>query len=510
MTRYKSWISASASRTEHPSGILMTLSQEELGLAAARLQKLEKQVCFDAFKPGSRPTSFQQQVIDDFGKVEYQYVVAANRSGKTQLGARIMAWMLAEDMPNWSRPARWGTAPLLFLVIGRVSKQVEEAIWRKIKGFFDEGEVHETRIGNALQKVTHRRTGNCIIFASHHNAAEAREKVQAYELAGILLDEMPSSVLLFEELQRRVQDKRGFLLATFTPKTKNLEIRKLVEGGRAPVAKQYKLRMFDNPVYTDDDKAQILASLENMPAAYRQCVLEGDWMDDDSAVYHLPEGAIAERPASYSLTWRHVEGADPALQSKHGQVVFAEDPSTGFWYCTIADYIQGIVVPTELVAAVTGRLKHFNVVRRVCDSASTWYIGQAQADGFNYTTPWDKNNRRAEMMKNFQTALGTKVFITPEALNLAHELGAMQWSETADARVVNSHSYHLHDAAIYAFDCLPKREGASAPIPELHVRLRLQMERDRKAAANREKARAKSRITQRPIMRIGRSNKAWR
>jgi hypothetical protein len=480
---------------------MQTVADAKLVAAASyRLQQMERREVFDVFRPGSRPTEFQQRILDDFCKVQFQYVVAGNRSGKTQLGARIMAWMLAEDKPGWVRPERWGKAPLLMLVIGRISKQVEEAIYRKIRSFFDDDELHEMRVGNALQKVTHKRTGNSIIFASHHNANEAREKVQAYELVGVMLDEMPSSVLLFEELQRRVQDKKGFFFSSFTPKTRNTEIKRLVEAASLPEGKRYKLRMFDNPIYTDEDKASLLKSLDSMPESYRQCVLEGDWMDDDTAVYHVPDGLI-RTPPNYSSGWRHVEAADPALQSKHGQVVFAEDPVSNAWYVVRADYIQGIAVPAELVKAATDRLKGMNIVRRVCDSASTWYIGTASSMGFTYITPWDKNNRRAEFMKNLQSALGTRLFVAPWCDELVNELGSMQWSETSADRVVNSHSYHLHDACIYGWDCLPKPDGGVAPIPELHVRLRIKQEQDA-ARATRPKKQGN--------IRIGRRSHAWR
>jgi hypothetical protein len=242
--------------------------------------------------------------------------------------------------------------------------------------------------------------------------------------------------------------------------------------------------MFDNPIYTDEDKASILQSLEGYPEAYRRCVLEGDWMDDDFAVYTVPDHAI-RAPEGYHPGWRHVEGADPALQSKHGQILLAEDPKTNHWYVVKADYFQGILVPEDLVRAVTEKVKNYHVVRRVCDAASTWYIGQASKMGFTYETPYDKNNRKEEMMKQLQSALGHRLFIHPSCQDLVAELASMQWSETSANRIVNSHSYHLHDALMYAWDCVPRPESRVADIPELHVQLRIAMEKERKREALR-------------------------
>ena len=457
-----------------------------LAAAAQRLASLERAEVFDGTRPGSRPNPFQDLVIADWGSIKTQAITAGNQSGKSTLGARISSWFLAENKPGWTRPIAWGTQPLVGLLVGRTMKQVEEELLRKILSYFQPEEVHITRIGMIPQKVTHRKTGNTLLLASHHNEAEAREKLQAFVLNYVWLDEMPKSSKLFEELERRVQSKDGLFLSTFTPKVKNADIRRLVDSYALPYSRKYTMPMFANPSLSEERKLKILQELEVYPEGYRRCVLEGDWLDDDSAVYSVPDGAVCA-PINYSPAWRHVEGADPALQSKHGQIVMAEEPGTGRWWVVRADYVSGIFVPEDLVRAVTDRVARLNVVRRVCDSASTWYIGQASKMGFTYVTPWDKNNRRAEMMKQVQSALGTRLFIAPWCTDLVNELQSMQWSETAADRVINSHSYHLHDALIYGFDCVPSPDGGTPPPPELHVRLRMQMERDRKREAVRAK-----------------------
>lgn len=457
---------------------------ELISAAAARLQKLERAECFNGAAPGSRPNSWQQAVIDDWGKVPTQHVVAGNQSGKSQLGSRLDAWFLAENKPRWKRPKKWGKAPLMGMLVGRTMKQVEEEHLRKLQTYFDPDELQVVRVGMIPQKVVHRKTGNTLLLASHHNEAEAREKLQAFVLHYCRLDEMPKTEALFEELERRVQSMDGLFITCFTPKVRNRGIRAVVDASALPHSKKYKMPMFANPILSEERKQKILAELEAYPEAYRKCVLEGDWLDDDFAVYSVPDECV-QAPPNYSPAWRHLESADPALQSKHGQVVFAEDPKTCHWYIIRADYVSGIFVPEDLVRTVTDRVKNLNVVRRACDAASTWFIGQASKMGFTYTSPYDKNNRRQEMMKNVQAALGKNLFIAPWCTDLLQELASMQWSETAEGRVVNSRSYHLHDATIYGFDCLPKPQKSVEPIPELHVRLRMQLAKERRADALR-------------------------
>lgn len=474
--------------------------------AAARLLELERTEVFDAAFPGTRPNSYQSEILNEWGQVSSQYVVAGNRSGKSQLGARIAAWFLAENRPGWVRPAKWGSQPLVGMLVGRTMKQVEEELVRKIQAFFGPDELHIPRVGMIPQKIVHRKTGNTLLLASHHNEAEAREKLQAFTLQFIWLDEMPKTWRLFEELERRVSTSNGWFICTFTPKVKNQEIRKLIDAARLPYSKKYKMPMFANPSLDEDRKKKILQEMEVYPESYRRCVLEGDWLDDDSAVYHLPDNFI-RMPEGYHSGWRHVESADPALQSKHGQVVYAEQPGTGHWYIVRDEYFQGIVVPEDLVKAVTGAVKHLNVCRRVCDSASTWFIGQASKMGFTYVTPWDKNNRRAEMMKSFQSKMGVSIFCAPWCTNLPQELTAMQWSETSADRVVNTHTYHLHDAAIYGADCLPK-PIVEPVVHEHHVRIRMKQEQDRKADAAKAKGQAGPRALQ--PYRVGIRTRSWR
>lgn len=438
------------------------VSPELLKQAMELLQDRERLERFDGEFPGSRANSYQQTIIDDFTKTRIQIVKAGNQSGKTATGARLVAHMLAETLPGWKRPDNWSKAPLLILAVGRVSTQVEKSLYSKIKAHFKNPleELKEVRQGGMLQQVVHRATGNTILFASHHNDNEAREKLQSFVAHMVWLDEMPGTLSLFEELLLRVQANRGYFIATFTPKVRNEEIRKWVDNLKEPYGKVYQLPMKSNPRYASAEAwAEIEAKYETYSEAFKNCIFYGDWMSAETAVYEFDSNKMVREPVNYHAGWRHVASEDPALQSKHGQVVFAECPDTHHWYVVMADYIEGIYVPEDLVKKVNDRIAHLRIVRRVADAASTWFIGQASKMGFAYNTAYDKNNRKPEMMKNLQAALGQKLFIAPWCDRLVTELGEMQWSETAADKIINVHKYHLHDAAMYGLDCLPKPEA---------------------------------------------------
>lgn len=470
----------------------MTQSTEQQRLLAAaveRYRRLSLLECYDPVDLSSRPTPKQLECLQDITRVSHRYVTAGNQAGKSQLGARECSWVFTETHPFWKRPASWGTEPLLLLVVGRVAKQVEEVLWRKIEAFLEPDTYTIVRVAGAIQKVVHKATKNTIIFGSHHSDREAREKLQAYVAHWCWVDELPGSVKLIEELHRRVQAKRGPFLATFTPKAPNADIKMLVDNSRAPLAKKYQFSMLDNPIYTDEDREKILASLETYPKAYRDTVLYGEWATGETHVYYFDRETMVEAPPDYHPSWRHVEASDPALQSKFGFTLWAEHPQTGIWYCVRADYIEKVLTPSDMLDEVLSRTRGYNIVRRISDPHEAWYINTAVSRGINYLVPHNKNSRKGELIKNLQQSLGGKVRIAPWCEDLIREFETCQWSETAANRIVNASSYHLLDASQYFVDCKPRTE-----VQELHkeffVELRESNEQRKKSEKTARVARA--------------------
>lgn len=456
-----------------------------LAAALARYQNMQLRECFDSSNPESRPTESQQEVFDALGVNQFRYVLGGNQSGKTQLGARETAWIFEENHPNWERPSHWGQEPLLILVLGRTTKQIEETIWRKISSLLTPGSYDVKRTGGVIQKVVHKENGNVILFLSHHSDAEAREKVQSFVAHYVWLDEMPGSYKLIEELHRRIQARRGYFLCTMTPKAVNNEIRRLVDSSDGVISRKFRLRMFDNPVYGEEDKQSILASLVAASDSYKQTVLEGEWASAEEMVYHFDYDLVVDDlPSHYSRTgWRHVESVDPALRSKFGYTLWAEQPETGIWWCVVADYISGIYDPVAIYQEMRKRTAPYNVVRRVCDPHEAWYLGTAAADRCQpaYQTPYDKNSRKGELIKQLQHAIGGRVRIARHCVDLIAEFEECRWAESGQSnRIVNSSSYHLLDTAQYFVDLMPKYEPGIPPGEPWYVTLQKKDEERRR------------------------------
>lgn len=382
---------------------------------------------------------------------------ATGNSGKSTIGGREIAWIFQENHPNWTRPERFGIGPLLLLIVGRVTQQVEIELWqKKIRPLLDPGCYKEVKTGSALTRVENVHNGNTILIMSHHADAEARDKLQSYVAHYVWLDEMPKSVKVIEEMQRRIQKNDGYFLATFTPKVRNDEIRKMAEAATEPYAKKYSLRMFDNPAYSEADKLRILDSVKTLTKEEQATILEGAWSDGDELVYQFGDNQI-ETPESYHYGWRHVEVVDPALKSKFGLTLWAQSPKTGIWYCVKADYIEGIYVPTEMIKEVTKRTDGYNIVRRICDTNATWFIQQASQMGRSYVGIWNKSERKQDLIKNLQEALIRTIKIAPWCSLLIDEFNTCSWSETAEQpKIVNSQRFHLLDTAQYFVDARPK------------------------------------------------------
>ena len=434
----------------------MSREYNKVAAAIKKLERLERRESFDPSSPGSTPNKSQQAVLKDIELIQYRYLIAGNQSGKSQLAAREIAWILNNDHPFWSRPSRWGEEPLLIIVAGQDRKQMEIELWeKKLSMYLDKEDWKATRQGQTLQHVLNKKTGDRIVFVSHSDSSEKnRRHMQGYVANYVWLDEMPANVRILEELQRRVDARRGYLLATFTPKFRSDDIRQVIDAAEEPLSKKYRMSKLENPLYKGRIQDEI-DKLNGYSESMRRSVLFGDWYTGDSQVYEWSPEAMEAEPEVYSRAWRHVEAVDPALKSKCGFTMWAEEPSTGIWYLVRDEYIEGIYDPERLYQEVQARTKGYNVVRRISDTMA-WYTGTASKHGTPYMVPYDKNSRKDSLIKGLQIALSSgKIKIAPWCSIFKTEIQNCQWSETSD-RMINPSSYHTLDSAQYFVDCMPR------------------------------------------------------
>ena len=432
----------------------------QLAAAAEQLKTRELLDTFDPTRPGSKPTPTQQEIIDAvlYRKARYIVVRAGNQSGKSSTGAKAFATMFREDGVTWQRPPEW-TEPLQLYVLGRTSKQVEESLHRRIiSQVFEPDSIREIRQGGALQKVINKHNGNTILYFSHHNTNQAQQAVQSFTGHAAWCDELPHSERIIEELSKRVMINGGPTLLTFTPKVPNPGVKHFLDSLPERLALTVRLNMLENPAIDDEEKQIQLDTAKVMGEAMMNTILHGDWLVGERGVYNYSPGCVREVPSHYSPAWRHVESSDPAAASEHGLIVAAEDPATGFWYIVRSDYIK-TKNPMETIQEVLRRTSGLNIVRRIYDSASTWYQQIAAAQGINYMPVYKKSDRKLDMIAATNQALGLNLFVAPWCTDLVDELQAAQWSEVNPTKISHAHNYHLTDALNYFVDNRPKYEG---------------------------------------------------
>lgn len=434
-----------------------------LAAAMRRMEAITRAECFDPIHPDSRPTPAQQEVINEFGAIPAQWIIAGNQSGKSQTCARLVSWFLTDAHPTWKQPDTWGNEARLVIVAARTGKQIEESLLPKIRSYLDPGTYKEIRIGNIIQRLeieSGKGQGNRIVFQSLENPHVARERLQSYVAHLVWLDEMAPTDEIIAELFRSVQARGGLFLASFTPLVENITIQRRVDASALPHSKKYQFAMLDNPLYRDPNKREkILLELSHLPESVRNTRLYGNWSPSSFAVYHFDYlTACKTLPENYSRSWRHVEAADPALKSALGLGIWAEDPQTGHWYLAHSEEISGIHEPEALVRAVQARTASYNIIRRISDPHEVWYIQTAARLGIKYIGVHDKNRRKGQLIKRAQDKLGVTVFIPPHNTEFIDQVIGCKWADSDHDRIVNASSKHLCDQWHYFCDNIPRWE----------------------------------------------------
>ncbi len=429
--------------------------KRELAIALKRSHTLQLRECFDPINPESRPTVIQEQILRDINNVLFQYVQGGNQSGKTATASRVYAWLMQGHHPYWDFRALWPEEPLLMLLMGRLNNQVEEIWERKIKPFLQPHEFRENRQGGTLQYVVNPTNKHKIVFATHNNPVEAREKVQSYSAHMVWLDELTDHLPIIEELQRRVQAKRGRMMITYTPKIRAEAVKKFIENP-TPYSKIYRISMLDNPVY-DGRREELMSQIDSLPESQRNTILYGDWYVGEQAVFSYDPDKHNEQPKGYSVLWPHIISVDPAASGLMGMTTWAApDANAHRWYCVHAEYLKG-AAPSDLVLTVEEKNAGRTVIYRICDTHESWFIKEAAKHKIIYRGVPNKHSRKKELIAGCNQALANeRIKLTSESSELGAEFSTAQWSETVEDKIVNASRYHLADTAQYFVDLQPK------------------------------------------------------
>ncbi len=428
-------------------------------------------------------------------------------SGKTNGTIRALVWMAEESSPYWRRPTDhicnnklcnepgkklsltdvvedyecpkcgnlwrvWGKDdPLNILLIGEQLKNLDLNLYqpRIRKLFQNPDDWKEERLGSPyIQMVTNKKNGNRIIFFPHsHGDEKARKAVQGYTVHAVFTDEqIPVGVA--EEAQRRVDARMGTFMSAFTMKGEDQELLDFIEGQvEAGAAKKFMLSKFDNPVYAGS-KDMIMKQLASLSEAKRNTILYGTVSSSDEHIFkEITKELIGfEVPPTYSAAmWRHVEVIDPAVKSKAGRMVFAQDPVTKIWHVIRAQIISGMLHDRHLyeqhlkLRASEG----YTPILSIADD-DAGFIGAAahHEQPTKFVFPRSKRRKDRGKLYLIKMAVGHLLdgilHISPKHELLWKELRSYRWKDGTKSEIVNSHKYHLLDCIQYFLDAIPDED----------------------------------------------------
>lgn len=309
--------------------------------------------------------------------------LAANRIGKTMLGAYIVVCHATGQYPQWWEGKRFNR-PTKIWIGGDTSISVRDIIQEKLlgpPGQFGTGVLPKDTIVNTKTKrnipdaietvqVKHVHGGvSTIVFKTYE---QGRVLWQGTEIDHIWLDEEPPLEIYAEALIRTMTTK-GSLLLTFTPLngmsdvvTSFLEDKKM--GDKATKA-TVMATWNDAPHLTPEAKAQML---KGIPANQRKCRSEGIPMIGSGLIYPIDDSMFVP---DFELPkfWPKFYGMDVGWNVT-GVVFGAWDRQNDCVYI----YSEHYGTQSEPVVHADAIKRRGGWIKGVVDPASR---GRAQADG---------------------------------------------------------------------------------------------------------------------------------
>lgn len=435
-------------------------SSERKKLELVKLRQLlqgQLDECLDADDLESRPSGAQLSFLQDEDS-EVIWIVSANRSGKTQTWVRAITWWFQGKHPYVSPPKSWGDK-FNILVVGRTLEILETEIWeKKIRPLLPLGSYSTIKKGQSLTGVLDNATGNKILFMSHHDAKNAREKVQGFTAPIIALDEMPDDSGLVSELIMRTATIKGAkFIGAFTPLVENEQVRKIVDSSGT----RYTFKPEDNPKLMDR-----FGGIEEYDTWLRaQCATEAEYRARRYGEWYYRSGRVVAAydvnrdmrplpPTYHPHHNRHVAVVDPAAVGLVGVTIWA-DIGEGRWQCVYAKKHNGDAA-YNLVKELEAVYKDYNVVERRCDPNPAGFYKEALRQGIPYIPVADKQDRKWETIEQVNAAFSKEIIcLSPAALELADECLQAKVSEANTNKIIASSSWHLIDCLRYFVDNIP-------------------------------------------------------
>ena len=321
------------------------------------------------------------EVLEDTASYRQVCMMAANRVGKSELGAYAVSTWATGNYPHWWTGKRFNK-PVNVQVAGETGKLVRDSVQKKLLGeigYLGTGSIPKEFIQSTTPKagtpnaidttlIRHKSGGTSVIQFQSYD--QGREAFQATERDVIWDDEEPPLDVYTEQLLRTMTTK-GVVLTTFTPlKGVSDTVLHLQAQAAEDRAKIISATWDDAPHLGEEEKEELFNTL---PPHQREARSKGVPSLGSGAIYPVLEQEFVIDPVAIPPHWNLGYGFDVGWNNTAAcWGALDRDTDTLYIY---ADYKEGKKEPAVHAAAIKGR---GDWIRGAIDPASS---GRAQKDG---------------------------------------------------------------------------------------------------------------------------------
>ena len=321
------------------------------------------------------------QFIEDTAHYRQVAIMAANRVGKSECGAYMVAAWSTGRYPHWWNGKRFKT-PVNCMVAGETSKLVRDSVQQKLFGdigHFGTGMIPKeclistspkSGIPNAVDTALVKSEFNGTSFIQLQSYDQGREVFQATARHVVWDDEEPPLDIYIEQLLRTMTTD-GVVITTFTPlrgvSETVLHLQAQAEAGKASVI---SATWDDAPHLSEEIKEELFTTL---PPHQRDARSKGIPALGSGAIYPILEQEFVIDPIAIPAHWALGYGFDVGWNNT-AACWGALDRDTDVLYI-YADYKEGQKEPAVHASAIKQR---GDWIRGAIDPASA---GRSQKDG---------------------------------------------------------------------------------------------------------------------------------
>jgi hypothetical protein len=397
-----------------------------------------------------------------------------NRSSKTFSAMRDLAWRICRVHPYSANYNLWGckgnwqkkmstpefdikyleSKPEVIWILGPTIDFVNNVMWGQylsemIPPWFIE-DIKKTNQGNIDSIIFKNRD---ILKVKSYSQQDSTKMGFACHL--IYIDELPPDTQIINELIVRTLDKDGCINLAFTPLVENDDIRILLDGMvESGSLSLHSWPFYKNPLYRDNPEklARAMDAFAHMSPHERAARISGDWYIEPKAraVFENVDFEIVE-DFPIPNHWRQARVVDPASHTT-GIGIFAEDPTTGIWYCTCGDeFTWGggkLATASDIIAAIEKKKPHpkFRYILSIYDNSEAWFGAESRSLGFQ---PCLLKNRQEAIMCTRDMLHNKKIKIfRVGAAKLVEQINNYRYSEDGKGGVVKKDD-HCLDTLMY-------------------------------------------------------------